>query len=150
MGPFPLNQRTASPLQREQCTAALWISVSKSMQVAVSWGCEIAALVQCEVSGNLQIHSLSSCAWGLKPCEAKRSPVKPRGQCHLCSVTACSGSTMQHSSRIRLGHSWHSQAPGIVNCNCSAGCVWQEWIWTELFPFINSICSVCFWKIVFP
>lgn len=97
-GLFPLKYRTAPSLQREQCTAALWISGTEQVCAGgcVSQGCENAVPVQCEVSGNLQIHSPSSCAWGPEGCEAKRT-----GRCARCVTgPAIPGGTGAGSARV--------------------------------------------------
>lgn len=140
-GSFPLTQRSASSLQREQCMAALWISGTEQVHAG---GCEL-RVWNCSACTRRGVRKFANSQPQLLCLGAKalwsQEDTAPCKACHLSS-TARSGSSTQHWSRICSGHSWRSQTPGIVNCNCSAGCGWQQWTWREFFPFINSVCSV--------
>lgn len=141
MGIFPLKQRTASSLQREQCTAALWISGTEQVHAG---GCEL-RVWNCSACTRRGVRKFANSqpqllCLGAKALGSQEDTAACKA-CHLSS-SACSAPAAQSLGRICSGHSWRSHTPGIVNCNCSAGCRWQPWIWTEFFPCINSIRSV--------
>lgn len=135
MGPFPLKQRTASSLQREQCTAALCISASPCRWLWAE-GVKLRRLYNARCQ---EICKFT--AWAAVP--GARVPVKPRGQGSVRGASVTPPAPPAPAAQCSAERD-RSSSRSSRDCQLQLLCRLRRTA-MELnragFPFINSICS---------